>query len=85
MLLCQFGANLQRKSRGRSRTVAASKMEHYVIIVKGLQTLTIITMRSILDVAAVLDLPLKNPYRSATSTKLQSNFFKSHFGIGVHL
>ena len=85
MLLGKSGENLQRKSRGGSRTVAASKMEHYVIIVKDLETLTIITMRSILDYAAVLDLPLKNPYRSATSIKLQSNFFKSHFVIGVLL
>ena len=36
--------------RGGSRTAATSKMEHFVIIV--------ITKRSILDVAAVLDPPL---------------------------
>ena len=41
--------------RGGSRTAAISKMERFVIIVNGFQTLTIITKRSILDVAAVLD------------------------------
>ena len=44
--------------RGGSRTVATSKMELFVIIVNGFQPLTIITKRSILDVAAVLDPPL---------------------------
>ena len=42
---------------GGCRTVATSKMEHLVIIVNGWKPLTIITKRSILDVAAVLDLP----------------------------
>ena len=41
--------------RGGSRTAATSKMERFVIIVNGFQTLPIITKRSILDVAAVLD------------------------------
>ena len=41
-------------SRGGSRTAATSKMERFVIIVNGVQPLTIITM----DVAAVLDPPL---------------------------
>ena len=44
--------------RGGSRTAATSKMEHFVIIVNGWKPLTIITKRSILDVAAVLDQPL---------------------------
>ena len=43
---------------GGSRTDATSKMERFVIIVNGWKPLTIITKRSILDVAAVLDLPL---------------------------
>ena len=43
---------------GGSRTAATSKMEGFVIIVNGFQPLTIITKRSILDVAAVLDPPL---------------------------
>ena len=45
-------------TRGGSRTAATSKMERFVIIVNGFQPLTIITKRSILDVAAVLDPPL---------------------------
>ena len=45
-------------SKGGSRTAATSKMERFVIIVKGFQTLTINTKRSISDVAAALDPPL---------------------------
>ena len=44
--------------RGGSRTAATSKMERFVIIVNSWKPLTIITKRSILDVAAVLDPPL---------------------------
>ena len=44
--------------RGGSKTAATSKMERFVIIFNGFQPLTIITKRSILDVAAVLDPPL---------------------------
>ena len=47
------------KVRGGSRVAAASKMECFVIIVNSFQPLTIITKRSILDVAAALDPPLK--------------------------
>ena len=43
--------------RGGSRTAATLKMEHFVIIVNGWKPLTIITERSILDVAAFLDPP----------------------------
>ena len=50
------------KHRGGSRTAATSKMERFVIIVNGCKPLTIITKRSILDVAAVLDPPLKQTY-----------------------
>ena len=39
--------------RGGSRTAATSKIELFVIIVNGLQPLTIIRKCSILDVAAV--------------------------------
>ena len=45
-------------NRGGSRTAATSKMERFDIIVNGWKPLTIITKRSILDVAAVLDPPL---------------------------
>ena len=48
-------------TRGGSRAAATSKMERFVIIVNGLKPLTIITKRSILDVAAVLDPPLMTP------------------------
>ena len=44
--------------RGASRAAATSKMERFVIIVNGFQPLTIITKRSILDVAAALYPPL---------------------------
>ena len=47
------------KDRDRSRAAATSKMERFVIIVNGFYPLIIITKRSILDVAAVLDPPLK--------------------------
>ena len=47
-------------TKGGSRAAAISKMERFVIIVNGFQPLTIITKRSILDVAAVLD-PSLNP------------------------
>ena len=44
--------------RGGSRAAATSKMERIVIIVNGFQSLTIITKRSILVIAATLDPPL---------------------------
>ena len=44
--------------RGGSKDVATSKVERFVIIVNGFQPLTIISKRSILNVGAVLDLPL---------------------------
>ena len=43
--------------RGGSRTAATSKIERFVIIVNSFYPLTIITKRSILDAAAVLDPP----------------------------
>ena len=47
------------KSWGGSRITATSKMERFVIIVNGWNPLIIITKRSIMDVAAVLNPPLK--------------------------
>ena len=44
--------------RGGYRAAATSKMEHFVIIVNDWKPLTIITKRSILDVATALDRPL---------------------------
>ena len=55
MLMAAFSVNT---IRGGSRTAATSKMERFVKIVNGWKPLTIITKRSILDVAAVLDPPL---------------------------
>ena len=45
--------------RAGSRTAATHNMEHFMIIVNGYKPLTIITKSSMLDVAAVLDPPLK--------------------------
>ena len=45
-------------TRGGSMTVATSKMERFIVIVKGWKLLTIITKRSMLDVVAVLNPPL---------------------------
>ena len=65
-LLCEGTSALHKlylsslKSRGGSRTAATSKMKRFVIIVTGWKPLTIITKCSILDVAAVLDPPLKS-------------------------
>ena len=44
--------------RGGDGTAATSKIGRFVIKVNDWKPLTIITKRSILDVAAVLDLPL---------------------------
>ena len=41
-------------TRGGCRAAETSKMERFVITVNGLKPLTIITKRSILDVAAAL-------------------------------
>ena len=41
--------------KGGSRTAATPKMERFVIVVHGFQSLTIITKRSISDTAVVLD------------------------------
>ena len=64
ILLCGSHADLYKGiflhiiPRGGSRTAATFKMDCFVIIANGLQPLTIITKRPILDVAAVLDPPL---------------------------
>ena len=47
---------------GGSRAAATSKMERFVIIDNGFQPLTIITKRSIFDVAAELDPPLMTSF-----------------------
>ena len=50
------------RNRGGSRTAATSKMERFVIIVSCWKPLTIITKCSILDIAAVLDAPLRKAF-----------------------
>ena len=44
--------------RGGSKTAATSKMERFAIIINEWKPLTIVTKRSIVDVAAALDPPL---------------------------
>ena len=48
----------EKRCRVRSRTAATFKKELLVIIINGLQPLTLITKCSILDVTAVLDPPV---------------------------
>ena len=55
-------------SRGGSVTAATSKIERFVIIVDSFQPLTIITKRSLLDVAAALDPPLIKPVLTASGS-----------------
>ena len=57
--LNKLGKSDLARFRGGSRTTATSKMEQFGIIVNGFQLLTIITKSSILDVAEVLDPPLR--------------------------
>ena len=49
---------MQSAARGGSRTAATFKIKRFVIIVNGWSPLTIITKRSILDAAAILNPPL---------------------------
>ena len=68
------------ETRGGSRTAAASKMEHFVIIVNGFQPLTIITKRSILDFEAGLHPPLETcHYKNYGKLEIQIIFWNSHF------
>ena len=60
--------------RGGSRTASTSKVELFVIIINGFWLLTIITKKSPLDVAAVLDLPLQ---ASKFNACLQIHLFKN--------
>ena len=63
---------VQVKDRGGSRTAATSKMERFVIIVNGWKPLAIITKRSILDVAAALDPPLKESVNISNTLDIES-------------
>ena len=68
--------------RGGSRTPATSKMERFVILVNGWNSLTIITKRSILDVAASLDPPLMPC--SCLNYFLNRKLFTEFFATTVH-
>ena len=61
--------SIRKKYRGGSRTAATSKMECFVITTISWKPLTVITKRSILDVAAVLDPSLKYLFRTFPSTQ----------------
>ena len=60
-------------TRDGSRAAAASKMERFVIILNGFQSLIIITKCSILDVAADLD-----PPASVNFIKIKPEMDESH-------
>ena len=70
------------RARDGSRAAATSKMERFVIIVNGWKPLTIITKRSILDVAAALDSSLRasrdTEERKWNCTKKE----QKHFWVG---
>ena len=59
----------------RSRAAATSKMERFLIIVNGWKLLTIITKRSILDVAAAVEPPLVNLTSGIYSVRNLLRFF----------
>ena len=61
----------EAKTRGRSWNAATFKMEHFVIIVNALKPLTVITT-AILDIAGILDQPLKASYKDITVAELQA-------------
>ena len=70
-------SNMSRvtRFRGGSRAAATSKMESFVIIVNGWEPLTIITKNSILDVATVLDSPLR-PFRLLANRRIKCGFVR---------
>ena len=57
-------------TRGGSRTAATSKVELFVIIVNGFQSLTIITKSTNLDVAAVLDPSLNSRIKVSPTSSI---------------
>ena len=70
-------------TRSGSRTTSASKIERFAIIVKGWKPLTVFTKRFILDVVAVLDLPLNTlgDILFTRETGLMYNFCRSYVFI----
>ena len=65
-----FFKTRRNKCRSGSRAAASSKMERFLIIVNGWKPLAIITKRSILDVVAALDPPLKWHERKLVYTSI---------------
>ena len=72
--------------RSGSWAATTSKMERFVIIVNGFQPLTIITKRSILDVAAALDPPLPSSlvHSMSLSDDVLGSESKSNYSFGVN-
>ena len=58
-----------------SGAAATSKMERFVIIVNGWKPLTIIAKRSILDVAAALDPPLRGRKLNISLVFIRQSYF----------
>ena len=56
-------------------------MEHFVIIVNEFQPLTIVTKRSILDAAAVLDSPLRKCKKNTYWVAILMIFLSNECGI----
>ena len=75
--------------RGGSRAAARSKMERLVIIINGFQPLTIITKRSILDLAAALDPPLMHEcflnFSHQVSARSESQYLLHNKKIYVYI
>ena len=67
--------------KGWSRAAATPKMECFVIIVNSWKPLTIITKRSILDVAAALDPPLRI-FREFDFNTNKVGLFEGSFFLG---
>ena len=65
-------------SRGGYRAPATSKMERFVIIVYAWKPLTIITKRSILNVAAALDPPLDSIVGIRGVFRILSNIYDKY-------
>ena len=72
-------------TRGGSQAAATSKMERFVIIVNGWKPLTIITKRSILNVAAALDPPLTTVAGCILCNYIQLLTFKQQLFVGKRI
>ena len=72
-------------SRGGSRAGATSNMERFVIIVNDWKPITIITKRSILNVAAALDPPLTTVAGFILCNYIQLLTFKQQLFVGKRI